>query len=222
MFRDRTDAGRRLGEELAARWRGRPGPRPNTALALPRGGVPVAREVAQVLGLGLDVLVIRKIGVPWQPELALGAVGETGPAVFNDQVVEQVRLPRDRVEELVARARQEATALAAELRGRTASAAEPGGQVPAGGLRPALVVDDGVATGATARAAAALLRAAGAPSVTLAAPVCPGRVVAELEDAYDEVVVVHAARRFGSVGEWYDRFEQVGTREVRGILSGVS
>lgn len=215
MFRDRTDAGMQLAEALDRHWAGRSVERPAVALALPRGGVPVAREVARALGLRLDVLVIRKIGVPWQPELALGAVGERGPAVFNEQVMEQAGLSCERVDALVETARGEAAALAADLRGGGAPGL--GSATPPG---PALVVDDGVATGATARAAAALLRAGGASSVTLAAPVCPGRVVAELEQAFDDVVVVAAPRRFGSVGEWYDHFGQTSTDEVREILGG--
>lgn len=214
MFRDRVDAGRRLAAALDQSWAGRSDPRPTVALALPRGGVPVAREVARELGLGLDVLVIRKIGVPWQPELALGAVSERGPAVFNEQVMQQAGLPCERIDSLVEAARGKAADLAAQLRG----GARGGDFRPAAG--PALVVDDGVATGATARAAAMLLRAGGATSVTLAAPVCPARVLPELEEDFDEVVVVTAAKRFGSVGEWYDRFGQTSTEEVREILGG--
>ncbi|HET8600573.1 MAG TPA: phosphoribosyltransferase family protein [Segeticoccus sp.] len=212
MFRDRADAGVQLAEALEKHWAGRATPRPAVALALPRGGVPVAREVARVLGLGLDVLVVKKIGVPWQPELALGAVGERGPAVFNEQVRERAGLSAQRIEELVDSTRNEAATLAADLRGTSSGGEELGGG-------PALVVDDGIATGATARAAAVLLHAAGASTVTLAAPVCPARVLPELEEDFDEVVVVRAPRRFGSVGEWYVHFGQTSTDEVRRILA---
>lgn len=213
MFQDRVDAGALLAERLRARYAGRPGERPSLVLALPRGGVPVGAAVARELGIGLDVLVIRKIGVPWQPELALGAVGERGAAVLNEDVAARSGLAGERVAELVARARAAALRLGRDLRGDAGAGAAgcPGA--------PALVVDDGVATGATARAAARVLRADGAASVVLAVPVCAESVLAELRGDFDDVVAVEAPRRFGSVSQWYRHFGQVGTDEVRALLA---
>lgn len=213
MFQDRVDAGARLAERLRARYAERPGERPSLVLALPRGGVPVGAAVARELGIGLDVLVIRKVGVPWQPELALGAVGERGTAVLNEDVAARSGLAAERVAALVAAARAAALRLGRDLRGDVGA-----GAVGSAGL-PALVVDDGVATGATARAAARVLRADGAVSVVLAVPVCAASVLAELRRDFDDIVAVEVPRRFGSVSQWYRRFGQVTTDEVRALLA---
>ena len=205
MFTDREDAGRRLGEALASR-RGAE----LVVLGLPRGGVPVAAGVAAALGAPLDVLVVRKVGVPWQPELAMAAVGEGGAAVFNERVVAASGLDSDQVRRLVERAGQEVESVVAELRGDAPSVEVSG--------RSVVVVDDGVATGATARAAAAVLRHRGASHVALAVPVASPDVLPLLERDYDEVVVLEAPARLRSVGEWYRRFPQVSTGEARDLL----
>jgi putative phosphoribosyl transferase len=205
VFRDRIDAGRRLAHELE-HWRGSGA----VILGLPRGGVPVAAVVASVLRAPLDVLVVRKVGVPWQPELAVGAVGEGGVAVLNDNVVTGARLEPETVARLVARATQEVEEVLAEL-GRVSPHVDVSGRV-------AIVVDDGVATGATVRAAAAVLRHRGAAKVVLATPVAAPEVASRLWEDFDEVVCVDTPHRLGSVGEWYEHFGQVSTGQVREIL----
>ena len=205
MFTDRKDAGARLGEAMADR-RGSD----LVVLGLPRGGVPVAAEVASALGAPLDVLVVRKVGVPWQPELALAAVGEGGAAVFNERVVAASGLDADQVRRLVARASGEVDEVVADLRGGGAPVDVHG--------RTVVVVDDGVATGATARAAAAVLRHRGAAGVVLAVPVASPDVLPLLERDYDEVVVLETPAHLHSVGEWYRRFAQVSTAEARDVL----
>src|SRR5450631_4032301 len=153
MFRDRADAGQQLAEMVVTRLMhaaGQPEVGAGIVLGLPRGGVPVAARVARALGFPLDVLVVRKIGVPRQPELALGAVGETGVVVLNEEVVSAVGVDPGELGALVRRASQEVQDTVAQLR--------PAAGPPEVKGRTAIVVDDGVATGATARAAAGVLR----------------------------------------------------------------
>jgi putative phosphoribosyl transferase len=179
-------------------------------LGLPRGGVPVAALVADALGARLDVLVVRKIGVPWQPELALGAVGEGGAVVLNDGVLSASGVDPDELAALIARTSQEVQDVVAQLR--------PGaGPVEVSG-RMAIVVDDGVATGATARAAASVLRQSDSGPVILAAPVASAITCESLASAFDEVICAMTPTRFGSVGQYYERFEQVSITEVRQLL----
>ena len=205
MFKDRQEAGRRLGRALAER-----PDKDVVVLGLPRGGVPVAAEVAAALGAPLDVLVVRKVGVPWQPELAMAAVGEGGAAVFNDRVVAASGLDDEQVRRLVTAAGDQVEQVVASLRGDTPAVDVSGRRV--------VVVDDGVATGATARAAAAVLRRRGAAHVLLATPVASPDVVPLLEHDYDEVVVLETPMRLHSVGEWYRSFGQVSTDEARDAL----
>ena len=206
MFRDRTEAGRRLAGRLSA-WRDAE----VVVLGLPRGGVPVAAEVARALHAPLDVLVVRKVGVPWQPELALGAVGEGRAAVLNESVVAACDLPPETLRRLIDRAAAEVAGVVSDLRDGSPPLDVEG--------RTVLVVDDGVATGATARAAAAVLRHRGADHVVLAVPVAAPETAERLGKDYDEVVCVDLPERLGSVGEWYLRFGQVSTAEVRQILA---
>jgi putative phosphoribosyl transferase len=180
-------------------------------LGLPRGGVPVAAEVARALHAPLDVLVVRKVGVPWQPELALGAVGEGRAAVLNESVVAACDLPPETLRRLIDRAAAEVAGVVSDLRDGSPPLGVEG--------RTVLVVDDGVATGATARAAAAVLRHRGADHVVLAVPVAAPETAERLGKDYDEVVCVDLPERLGSVGEWYVRFGQVSTAEVRQILA---
>jgi len=206
VFRDRTEAGRRLAGRLSA-WRDAE----VVVLGLPRGGVPVAAEVARALHAPLDVLVVRKVGVPWQPELALGAVGEGRAAVLNESVVAACDLPPETLRRLIDRAAAEVAGVVSDLRDGSPPVDVEG--------RTVLVVDDGVATGATARAAAAVLRQRGAVHVVLAVPVAAPETAERLGKDYDEVVCVDLPERLGSVGEWYLRFGQVSTAEVRQILN---
>lgn len=215
MFRDRTDAGRRLAELVADRL-GDPsyplGAVNTVVMGLPRGGVPVAALVAKALGAPLDVLVVRKIGVPWQPELAMGAVGENGAVVLNDGVVSATGVGPEELDTLIRKASREVEQVVAELR----PAVGPLDMID----RMVIVVDDGVATGATARAAAAILRRRGSGPVILATATAPPSTCASLRSCFDDVICLETPRRFGSVGRHYEHFEQVSIGEVRRLLSG--
>ena len=207
-FADRVDAGRRLAARLVER--GYAG-REAVVLALPRGGVPVAFEVAEALGAPLDVLVVRKLGVPSQPELAMGAVGEDGVTVLNEAVLGGLRVSD---EQLRAVERRERTILGQRL-GRFR-----GGNPPASlSGRTALIVDDGIATGSTARAACRVARARGARRVVLAAPVAPREAIPMLEGDADEVVCLETPSPFYAVGEFYRDFSQVPDEEVTALLA---
>ena len=215
MFRDRIDAGQQLAELVASRLEGPSGPpgvEGAVVLGLPRGGVPVAAVVADVLGLPLDVLVVRKIGVPWQPELALGAVGESGTVVLNDDVLSADGVGPDELDALIRKAADEVEAVVAELR--------PAGRAPVVSGRMAIVVDDGVATGATARAAADVLRRSGSGPLILATPVAAPSTSERLRSCFDDVICIMAPASFGSVGQYYEQFEQVSISHVRRLLGG--
>jgi putative phosphoribosyl transferase len=204
-FRDRVDAGRRLAARLVG-LRGAD----VVVLALPRGGVPVAAEVARALGAPLDVIVVRKLGVPRQPELAMGAVGEEGVLVVDERLVRAARVSDADFAEITRRARAEVGARAERLRaGRSRTS-------PAG--RTAVVVDDGLATGATARAACRVARAHGAARVVLAVPVCAQNAAARLRDEVDELVCLESSARFSSVGEFYRDFRPTAESEVVELL----
>ncbi|HEU4945745.1 MAG TPA: phosphoribosyltransferase family protein [Kribbella sp.] len=225
MFSDRVDAGRQLAARLSRQLQSAeplPAPTSGTAapvragmerpvvLGLPRGGVPVAAEVARALGAELDVLVVRKIGVPWQRELALGAVGEDGVRVLNERIAAACNLSAEELDELSDRARAEVTERLAELRaGRPA--------VPLVG-RTAILVDDGVATGATMRAAVDVARARGAARVIVAVPVAAAEAVEDLRPMVDDVVVLLAPVDLGGVGLWYRDFTQTTDAEVASLL----
>ena len=213
MFEDRADAGRRLAVLVADRL-GDPSRLPGgcLVLGLPRGGVPVAAMVADAMGVRLDVLIVRKIGVPWQPELALGAVGEDGAVALNDGVVSASGVGCDELDALIRKAAQEVDDIAGELRPATGPPDVTGQMV--------VVVDDGVATGATARAAASVLRRRGAGSVILATPVGAFGTCESLSSCFDDVICLRTPWRFGSVGQHYARFGQVSIGEVRRLLGG--
>lgn len=205
-FTDRREAGRELGAALGALELGHP-----VVLGLPRGGVPVADEVARALGAPLDVLVVRKLGVPWQPEVAMGAVGERGAVVWNADVRRRIHLSEGELRALERRERAEVEARVSRFRGDSPPVELAG--------RTAVVVDDGVATGATARVACSMARELGAERVVLAAPVAPPDVIAEFPEA-DEVVVLSAPRGFMAVGMHYRDFAQTSDDEVVAILRG--
>jgi putative phosphoribosyl transferase len=205
-FRDRREAGRRLAERLSGLRASAP-----LVLGLPRGGVPVAYEVAQALGAPLDVLVVRKLGVPFQPELGMGAVGEDGVRVLNADVLRQAGVSDSQVAEVEARERAEVEERAARLRsGRPA--------VPVQG-RTAVIVDDGLATGGTARAAVRVARARGAERVVLAVPVAPPDTVAALRRDADDVIAVETPEPFFAIGGWYTDFSPTSDREVVELLA---
>ncbi|MBK0417956.1 phosphoribosyltransferase [Leucobacter sp. CSA1] len=206
-FRDRREAGRMLGERLAQN----PPPSP-VVLGLPRGGVPVADEVARTLGAPLDVLVVRKLGVPGREEVAMGAVGEEEATVLNPDVIAVMGVPDEERRRVAERER-------AEVRERVGRFREGRSAVPLTG-RAAIVVDDGVATGATARAACRIARARGARRVVLAVPVAAPDALAAVREAgeADETVCLAAPRSFMSVGMHYADFTQTEDAEAIGIL----
>lgn len=236
LFLDRRDAGRQLARAVLAHVTRRPGQRPDLVLALPRGGVPVGAEVAAALEVPLDVVVVRKLGAPGQEELALGAIAAVASAVDDSThgaAAGAGKRERDRAggvttvlnRELIAALGVSAEALSrveeAETRelGRRERAYRAGrGPLEVAGLR-VVVVDDGVATGATMLAAAQALRQAAAASVTLAVPVAPVETLAQLEEAADEVVCLHPLERLQSVGQWYRDFSQTSDEEVKALLA---
>lgn len=203
-FRDRSDAGRRLADLLVGRGVGQG--TDVVVLGLPRGGVVVAAEVARRLGAPLDVVLVGKVGAPWQPELAAGAVGEGGVLVVNDDVVAAVGWTRDDVERAAAGVR---TLLADRAR-RYRDGRPP---LDLHG-RTAIVVDDGVATGATARAACRVVREHGAARVVLAVPVAPPGWESDVGAAADVAVSCVTPPGFAAVGESYDDFAQTSDDEV--------
>jgi putative phosphoribosyl transferase len=206
IFTDRRHAGRLLGERLE-HLRGA-GP---VVLALPRGGVPVAAAVAAALGAPLDVLIVRKLGAPTQPELALGAMGEGGTRVLNADLLARLQLTEHDLAAVEARERDEIDRRRTRYRhGRP--------MVPIAG-RTVIVVDDGLATGATARAAVAVARAAGAARVVVAVPVAAPDSLRLLALEADEVVALATPSTFHAVGAWYDDFRQVDDDEVERLLA---
>ena len=201
VFADRDDAGRRLAARL-----GYLQGEPVVVLGLPRGGVPVAFQVAQALGAPLDVIIVRKLGVPFQPELGMGAVGEDGVRVLNPEVVLASGVSEDELAAVQAREQAAVQARAARYRVRRP-------REPLNG-RVAVVVDDGIATGSTARAACQIARAHGAARVVLAVPVAPPGWQARIGAEADELVCVDTPRGFFAIGEFYASFPQVSDAEV--------
>ena len=205
MFDDRVDAGRQLAQRLEY-LRGRD----VAVLGLPRGGVPVAFEVAEALQAPLDVLVVRKLGVPFQPELAFGAIGEDEVRVLNDDVVRAAHLDAGDIEAVERKERLELQRRAERFR-RGRDRISLTGQI-------AVVVDDGIATGATARAACQVARAHGASRVVLAVPIGPDDIVARFAGYADEVVCLQTPAMFFAVGQGYRRFTQTSDDEVTALL----
>ncbi len=203
-FLDRADAGRRLARLMQLRGTD------VTVLGLPRGGIPVAFEVAQALGAVLDVIVVRKIGLPAQPELAMGAIGEDGVRVINQHVVLGEQVTEEEFLWVEERERVELERRARRFRGDRPRA-------PLNG-RTAIIVDDGIATGSTARAACQVARAHGAARVVLAVPVAPRATIPGLSSVADEVVSLETPSRFLAIGQWYGDFSQTSDEEVVTLL----
>jgi putative phosphoribosyl transferase len=207
MFRNRTDAGRRLAKKLR-RYAGRDDV---VVLALPRGGVPVGHEVARALGAPLDVFLVRKLGVPGHEELAMGAIASGGVRVVNDDVVRQLDIP----------ARELDRAAASELRELERRERAYRGDRPPLALRgkTVILVDDGLATGATMRAAVVAVRRLGPARVVVAVPVGSAEMCGEFEAEADEVVCATEPDPFLAVGYWYEDFGQTTDDEVRALLA---
>jgi len=206
-FPDRAGAGR----ELAARLGDLADAAGVVVLALPRGGVPVAQPVAQALGAPLDVLLVRKLGVPRQPELAMGAIATGGVRVLHQAVVDALGITPDVVDAVAARE-------GAELARREKAYRDGRPPLDVAG-RTVVVVDDGLATGSTMRAAVAALRALRAGRIVVAVPVGARETCRELAAAADEVVCVEAPADFQAVGQWYDDFSPTTDDEIRALLS---
>jgi putative phosphoribosyl transferase len=205
LYVDRVDAGRQLARRLEYL-----SGQDVVVLGLPRGGVPVAFEVAQALQAPLDVLVVRKLGVPFQPELAFGAIGEDGVRVFNDAVVRETHLDGDAMAEVESEQR-------AELKRRAERFRRGRNRIALTG-RTALIVDDGIATGATAKVACQVARAHGASKVVLAVPIGPDDIVARFAGYADEVVCLETPAYFFAVGQGYRNFTQTSDDEVVALL----
>jgi putative phosphoribosyl transferase len=209
LFTDRADAGAQLADALRHLAREDP-----VILGLPRGGVPVAFQVAQALDAPLDVIVVRKLGVPYQTELAFGAIGEGGVRVISDDVVRRGRVDED---DIAAVERTET----AELRRQADRFRATRPRIALEG-RTAVLVDDGIATGATAAAACQVVQALGAARVVLAVPVAPPSAVERLRDVADDVVCLSTPAAFSAVGEWYRDFSQTPDEDVIALLARAS
>ncbi|TMR29943.1 phosphoribosyltransferase [Actinomadura geliboluensis] len=204
-YTDRAEAGRVLAERLVSL-----GLEGAAVLALPRGGVPVGYEVARRLGSRLDVLVTRKIGYPPQPELGVGAIAEGGAPVFDGELLARLGLREDDLAGTVAAERAELDRRVAAYRG--------GRPLPEAAGRPVIVVDDGLATGGTARAAVRAMRERGPSRLVLAVPVGAAETVHGLEAEVDDIVVPAAPWDFRAVGQWYRDFEQLTDADVTAWL----
>ena len=214
IYRDRVEAGRLLAQALAEQGLEEGERGALLVLAIPRGGVAVGAEVARRLGAPLDVWLARKIGAPGNPEFAIGSVSSHGELVLDERVISALGISAAYLQEAVRREREELQRRMMAFRGH----AEP---VRVEG-RTVVLVDDGVATGATAFSALAALKRGGAAKRILAVPVAPLDTVPQLEKAADLVVVLSAEPVFSAVGQFYEHFEQVSDAEVMALLAEFS
>jgi putative phosphoribosyl transferase len=206
LFGDRADAGRQLAQQLL-HLRGQP----VVVLGLPRGGVPVAAQVAYALGAPLDVIVVRKLGVPFQPELGMGAVGEDDIRVVDPEIIRQVGVSALELERVEARERTEVASRVRRYRGERDRVSLTG--------KTAVIVDDGIATGSTARAACQVARALGASRVVLAVPVASRGWEDRIGGDADELVCAETPAPFFAIGQFYADFTQTSDDEVVRYLS---
>lgn len=206
IYRDRSDAGRTLATMLS-RFRDR---HDVLVLALPRGGVPVAFEVAQALEAPLDIFLVRKLGVPGHEELAMGAIATGGVRVLNDEVVDYLRIPSRVIDSVAAIEMRELQRRELEYRGDRSAPDVTGMTV--------ILVDDGLATGSTIRAAAQALRQQKPARIVVAVPVSAPQTCDEYRMGVDEIICAFTPEPFHGVGEWYDDFSQTTDEEVRDLL----
>lgn len=207
LFRDRTDGGRRLAAELME-YANRPDV---LVLALPRGGVPVAYEVARALHAPLDIFLVRKLGVPGQEELAMGAIASGGVRVVNENVVEYLRIPGEVIDAVAMDEQQEL-----ERRERAYRDDRPAPDVRG---KTVILIDDGLATGSTMRAAAAALRKQKPARIVVGVPVSSPETCDEFRSEVDDIVCALTPRPFMGVGQWYKDFSQTTDEEVRDLLA---
>jgi putative phosphoribosyl transferase len=205
FFADRATAGKQLAQALT-RFKGEDA----IVLSIPRGGVVVGFEIAQALDVSLDIIVPRKIGAPDNPELAIGAVTEDGAAILNDSLVRELGVPESFIREESARQREEIVRRLKSYRGNT--------PYPSLKSRVVIVVDDGIATGYTMKAALASVRKKGAKSVVVAIPVGPPSTIRELEQMADHVVCLYMPEVFYAIGQFYEDFSQTTDDEVKELL----
>ncbi|QLG61863.1 phosphoribosyltransferase [Halorarum salinum] len=205
MFKNRIDAGRRLADVIDDH-----DVEADVVLAIPRGGLPVGRAVADGLGVPLDIVSARKLGAPWNPELAIGAVASDGTVWLNESLIGEVGVGNAYIEEQIEREREAAEGKVERYRGDRPPLELRGKTV--------LVVDDGIATGATTIACVRQVKNAGADRVIVAVPVAPPATVERLYDEADEVICVETPPYFAAVGQFYDSFQQVTDEEARTYL----
>jgi len=205
MFHDRAEAGRRLAERLQELRAENP-----IVLALPRGGVPVGYEVARALGAPLDVMIARKLGAPDQPELGVGAIAPGGVRVLNEEAVRALGLSDAKIDAIAAKEEQEMARRLRRFRGD-----RPPPEIRG---RTVILVDDGLATGVTARAAIRAIRKEGPRRIIFAVPVCASETADALAKEVDDLVCLEAPPSFGAVGLWYQNFEQTSDAEVLTLL----
>jgi predicted phosphoribosyltransferase len=206
LFRDRLDAGRRLAEKLSD-YGGKPDV---VVLALPRGGVPVAAEVARALDAPLDIFLVRKLGLPGQEELAMGAIASGGSRVLNTSLLRRLHVPPETVDAVAMRERQELDRRERVYRGSHAPPSVRG--------RTVILVDDGLATGASMHAAVTALRAQEPARIVVAVPVGAPSTCEDLRRIADDVVCAETPEPFSAVGQWYDDFSQTSDDEVHQLL----
>ncbi|MGI8859054.1 MAG: phosphoribosyltransferase [Rubrobacteraceae bacterium] len=205
IFKDRADAGRRLAGSLA-RYRNE-GP---TILALPRGGVPVGYEISRSLGAPLDVIVARKLGAPDQPELGIGAVAPDGVRILNTAAVRAIGISKDYLDKITRKETAEMKRRLRHFRGGRHELEIRG--------RTAILVDDGLATGVTARAAIETLRRRNPKRVVLAVPICAAPTAAWIRNEVDDLVSLKTPPELGAIGLWYRNFDQTSDAEVVRLL----
>jgi putative phosphoribosyl transferase len=205
-FRDRREAGQLLGEQLSP-YKGRDDV---IVLALPRGGVPVAFEIAQQLNAPLDIFVVRKLGVPWHPELAMGAIAGDGVEVLNGDVITAYKIPPHVIRAVAERESEELKRRVTQYRGDRPFPRLAGVTV--------ILVDDGLATGSTMRAAIEAVRHEDPRAIVVAVPVAAGSTCRELRTQVDDVVCLRTPSDFSAVGLWYQDFSQTTDEEVRRLL----
>lgn len=205
-FRDRSEAGRRLATMLL-----HIRTEDVIVLALPRGGVPIGYEIARTLGAPLDVFNVRKLGVPWQEELAMGAIAAGGVQVLNNEIIMALGITRAILDEVTAQQRTELERRERVYRGGRAAPVVTG--------RTIVLVDDGIATGATVRAAISVIRSKNPARLILATPVAQASVAADLAREVDELVCLARPGDLGAIGMWYEHFDQLTDREVQETLT---